>query len=140
MTRPDRDQKTRLAAYLRAVEGLGLRDIGLRLGGIAEATICSLLKDAREGGLIEEQIVYRGPELSREDDDALHNFTFQSNLRSSIVERMEKAGVACAPRVYLYDLRAAGGSDVPVHLRNRHFADRAAPELMRLLTRPSAKI
>ena len=153
MVKIDRELMIRLAAYLRSKPGTRehgpgiseqdtgsrLEDIGSRLGGISNATVSMLLKNAREAGLIEEKVVYTGGELSAEEEDTLHTLTFQSVLYKQIVERVEAIGHGTAPRVYLYDLRAEGGEDVAVSLRARAFANRAAPDLRRLLARPSVK-
>ena len=60
-----------------------------------------------------------------------------------MAERIRHAGPHKPPEIYLYDLsdvRAEGDAAAAVRTRMREFAERAAPELRRLLTRPSVRV
>lgn len=143
MPKIDREQKIRIAAYLRG-KHLTEAQIAFRLGEISTAQVFRLLKEAKAAGLIEVQIVYTGErELSPDDDAALRTLTFQAELQALVAERIRDAGPHKPPEIYLYDLRdvrADGDTAAAVRTRMRVFAERAAPELRRLLTRPCVKV
>ena len=60
MPNVDREQKIRIAAYLRGKLHLTEAEIAFRLGGISTAQVFRLLQVAKAAGLVEVQIVYTG--------------------------------------------------------------------------------
>jgi DNA-binding transcriptional regulator LsrR (DeoR family) len=141
MKSSERALLVRLAAYLRGREKLKEKEIAVRLGGIAISTVSSLLLQAREAGLLEEQLVYKDGELTQEEEHRLYVLQFQSALRTSLEQKITSSGRHDrAPRIYLYDLAADGTPGASIDASVRRFATQAAPEYRRLLTRPSVKV
>jgi hypothetical protein len=89
--------------------------------------------------LIVEHVEYKGADLTPEQEEALYQLGFQSDLQKKLADQIGALGRGNVPRIYLYDLRADGGNDVPVEVRVRKFAQSVAPELRRLLIRPSVR-
>ena len=131
----------RLAAYLRGSEKLKEKEIAVRLGGIALSRVSTLLRRAKEAGMLEEQFVYKGRDLTQEEEDTLYVLQFQSELRTSLEKKISSSGGhGRTPRIYLYDLGADGALGASIEASIRSFAARAAPEYRRLLARPSVKV
>lgn len=140
MDKTERNLRRRLAAYLRGVHKLTETEIAIRLGQISVSTVSTLLREAKDMGQLEEQLVYKDERLTEEEEGVLHNLQFQSELWKNLKKRIKQsARDHTTPRIYLYKLDAVVGAGTDAEAKLRSFAALAAPEYRRLLTRPSVR-